>query len=105
MLILPSTTPIPNPSSGAYALASDPFDVVIEGDDRAGQALPIEAVQHRRGQAREIDLDDLLRAKEFVKAAAEMPPRFDHDRTRPADVEPHHLKEDRVGALHPVGDH
>src|SRR6201987_1523257 len=82
-----------------------PFDVVVERNDGARQALPLEAVEHRRGQARQVDLDDLLRAEEFVEATAEMAARFDNDRSRAADVEPHHLEKDGVGALHAVGDH
>src|SRR5215475_8686780 len=85
-------------------LWSGPLHVVVEGDYRTRETLPGKAVQHRRGQAREIDFDDLLGAEELVKAAAEMAAGFDHDRTRPANIEVHHLEKDRVGALHPVRD-
>ena len=84
-----------------FELGSDPFDIVVEWDDRAGQALPVEASQHRRGEAGKVDFDDMVGAKELVEAAPEMPARFDDDRARPGDVEPHHLEEDGVGALHP----
>src|SRR5205823_1594166 len=52
------------------------------------------------GEPRQIDLNDLIRPEEFVKPAPEMPARLDHDGARLADIDPHHLEEDRVGALH-----
>src|SRR5437763_17045978 len=86
-------------------LGSDPFDIVVEWDDRAGQAFPLEAVQHRRGEAGQVDFDDLVRSEEFVEAAAEMPARLDNDRARLGNVEPHHLEKYRLGALYAVRDH
>ena len=41
-------------------------------------------------------------AEEFVKPAAEMPARLDRDGAGTGNVGSHHLKEDRVGALHAV---
>src|SRR6516225_9069524 len=86
-------------------LGSDPFDIVVEWDDRAAQALPVEAIQHRRREAGEVDFDDLVRSKEFVEAATEMPPRLDDHRAGPGDIEPHHLEKDRIGALHAMRNH
>src|SRR4051794_21343560 len=82
-----------------------PFDAVVERDDWPWQAGPIEAAQHRRGEAGEVDLDDLLGAEELIEAAAEMTTRFDHDRAGPGDIEPHHLEKHRVGALHAMRDY
>src|SRR5713101_6489914 len=76
-----------------------PSHVAIERHDGARQARPLEAVEHWRGQARKVDLDDLLVAEELVEAAAEMAARLDDDRVRLGDVETEHLEEDRVGAL------
>src|SRR5438094_9367865 len=81
-----------------------PFDTLVERDNRARQSGPGEAVEHWRGQAGEVDLDDLLGAEELVEAAAKMTARFDHDRAGPTDIKSHHLEKDRVGALHPVRD-
>src|ERR1700731_3166864 len=88
-----------------FSLRSHPFDIVVERNDRAGQALPFETGQHRRGEAGQVYFDDLVRSKELVEAAAEMAARLDDDRTCPGDVEPHHLEKDRIGALHAMRDH
>jgi hypothetical protein len=55
-----------------YGSGKMPFDIVVERDDRARQALPVEAVEHRRSQAGQVDFDDLLGPKELVEPAAEM---------------------------------
>ena len=79
-----------------------PFDIRVERDHRPRQPRPVEAPEDRRGQSREIDLDDLIGAEELVEAAAKMAARLDDHGARPADLEAHHFEEDRVGALHPL---
>src|SRR5580704_17512607 len=78
-----------------------PVDPVIERDHWARQMVPFEIRQHRRAEAGEVDLEDLLGAEKCVDPAAEMATRLDDDDPRLGDVETHHLKEHRVGALPP----
>src|SRR5690349_16456029 len=56
--------------------APGPLRVRVEREHRARQALEGEALEHRRGQARGVDLDHALGREEFVEAAAEVAARL-----------------------------
>src|SRR6478609_9732049 len=81
-----------------------PGSLFVERVDRARQLGPGEVRQHGRGQARAVDLVDLLGLEELVEAAAEMAAALDHDDTGGGDVEAEALELARVHALAAVGD-